>query len=191
MSTYAPPLAELARRFGMSPARVCSGFRLQFGESTSEFVRRRRMDVARELLHLRTVTHDLEGLDRAALGGDLRERLVDLAAMVAVRDRNHVETRTRLRRDERPGGLDRIAARVRLTVRDHDDRGLAHARGLNRRGCAARRAAVDHHVVLGDWLCPGDFGEVSNGDDQREPAKHGEPPQVPASMIRLSPTVLV
>lgn len=45
-----PPLAELARRFGMSPARVCSGFRVQFGESTSEFVRRRRMDVARELL---------------------------------------------------------------------------------------------------------------------------------------------
>jgi AraC-like DNA-binding protein len=45
-----PPLAELARRFGMSPARVCSGFRLQFGESTSEFVRRRRMEVARELL---------------------------------------------------------------------------------------------------------------------------------------------
>jgi AraC-like DNA-binding protein len=45
-----PGLAELARRFGMSPARVCSGFRLQFGESTSEFVRRRRMEVARELL---------------------------------------------------------------------------------------------------------------------------------------------
>ena len=45
-----PGLAELARHFGMSPARVCSGFRVQFGESTTEFVRRRRMEVARELL---------------------------------------------------------------------------------------------------------------------------------------------
>jgi AraC-like DNA-binding protein len=45
-----PALTTLARRFGMSPARVCSGFRVQFGESTSEFVRRRRMEVARELL---------------------------------------------------------------------------------------------------------------------------------------------
>ena len=45
-----PPLGVLARRFGMRPARICSGFRLQFGESTSEFVRRRKMGVARELL---------------------------------------------------------------------------------------------------------------------------------------------
>lgn len=45
-----PALSVLARRFGMSPARLCSGFRLRFGESTSEFVRRRRMEVARELL---------------------------------------------------------------------------------------------------------------------------------------------
>jgi AraC-like DNA-binding protein len=45
-----PALVVLARRVGMNPARLCSGFRLQFGESTSEFVRRRRMEVARELL---------------------------------------------------------------------------------------------------------------------------------------------
>jgi AraC-like DNA-binding protein len=46
-----PDLGVLARRVGMSPARLCSGFRRQFGLSTSEFVRRRRMEVARELLH--------------------------------------------------------------------------------------------------------------------------------------------
>lgn len=46
-----PDLGALARRVGMSPARLCSGFRQQFGQSTSEFVRRRRMEVARELLH--------------------------------------------------------------------------------------------------------------------------------------------
>ncbi len=46
-----PDLGALARCVGMSPARLCSGFRMQFGQSTSEFVRRRRMEVARELLH--------------------------------------------------------------------------------------------------------------------------------------------
>jgi AraC-like DNA-binding protein len=47
----APPgLAALARRVGMSAARLSSGFGAEFGETMSEFVRRRRFELARELL---------------------------------------------------------------------------------------------------------------------------------------------
>lgn len=47
----APPcLAALARRVGMSASRLSSGFGAEFGETMSEFVRRRRFELARELL---------------------------------------------------------------------------------------------------------------------------------------------
>jgi AraC-like DNA-binding protein len=45
-----PGLAALARRVGMSATRLSSGFGAEFGETMSEFVRRRRFEVARELL---------------------------------------------------------------------------------------------------------------------------------------------
>jgi AraC-like DNA-binding protein len=47
----APPrLAELARRIGVSSAKLRAGFAAEFGESPSAFVRRRRLELARELL---------------------------------------------------------------------------------------------------------------------------------------------
>jgi AraC-like DNA-binding protein len=53
----APPrLPSLARRAGMNYSKVCSGFRLLFGETTAEFLRRQRLEFARELLR----TSDLQ-----------------------------------------------------------------------------------------------------------------------------------
>jgi AraC-like DNA-binding protein len=47
----APPrLPALARRAGMNHSKLCSGFRRLFGETTAEFVRRRRLEFAHELL---------------------------------------------------------------------------------------------------------------------------------------------
>jgi AraC-like DNA-binding protein len=47
----APPrLPVLARRAGLNYSKLCSGFRQLFGETTAEFVRRRRLEFARELL---------------------------------------------------------------------------------------------------------------------------------------------
>lgn len=51
-----PSLTALARRVGVNHTKLCYGFRLLYGESTSEFVRRRRMEAARELLQ----TSDLQ-----------------------------------------------------------------------------------------------------------------------------------
>ncbi len=45
-----PDVPTLARRVGTNPAKLCFGFKAQFGETTSEFVRRRRMELAHELL---------------------------------------------------------------------------------------------------------------------------------------------
>ena len=50
--TSPPSLHVLARRAGMNNSKLCFGFRLMFGESTSEFVRRRRLEFAHELLRL-------------------------------------------------------------------------------------------------------------------------------------------
>jgi AraC-like DNA-binding protein len=53
----APPrLPVLARRAGMNYSKLCSGFRQLFGETTAEFVRRQRLEFARELLR----TSDLQ-----------------------------------------------------------------------------------------------------------------------------------
>ena len=53
----APPrLPLLARRAGMNYSKLCSGFRQLFGETTAEFVRRERLEFARELLR----TSDLQ-----------------------------------------------------------------------------------------------------------------------------------
>jgi AraC-like DNA-binding protein len=47
----APPrLPVLARRAGMNYSKLCSGFHQLFGETTAEFVRRQRLEFARELL---------------------------------------------------------------------------------------------------------------------------------------------
>jgi AraC-like DNA-binding protein len=47
----APPrLPTLARRAGMNYSKLCSGFRQLFGETTAEFVRRQRLELAHELL---------------------------------------------------------------------------------------------------------------------------------------------
>lgn len=45
-----PPLPVLARRAGINNSKLCSGFRHLFGETTSEFVRRQRLELAHELL---------------------------------------------------------------------------------------------------------------------------------------------
>jgi AraC-like DNA-binding protein len=45
-----PQLPVLARRIGMNPTKLCSLFQQRFGESMYEFVRRRRLERARELL---------------------------------------------------------------------------------------------------------------------------------------------
>lgn len=45
-----PPLGALARHVGMNPTKLCALFRQCFGESMYEFVRRRRLEVAHELL---------------------------------------------------------------------------------------------------------------------------------------------
>ncbi len=47
----APPrLSSLARRVGMNPSKLCALFKLRFGESVFDFVRRRRLEHARDLL---------------------------------------------------------------------------------------------------------------------------------------------
>lgn len=51
-----PRLPVLARRAGMNYSKLCSGFRQLFGETTAEFVRRRRLEFAHELLR----TSDLQ-----------------------------------------------------------------------------------------------------------------------------------
>jgi len=45
-----PGLAALARRVGVNPTKLCAMFRQCFGESLYEFVRRRRLELAHELL---------------------------------------------------------------------------------------------------------------------------------------------
>jgi AraC-like DNA-binding protein len=50
--TAPPALGVLARRAGMNNSKLCFGFRLLFGETTSEFVRRRRLEFAHELLRM-------------------------------------------------------------------------------------------------------------------------------------------
>ncbi|HZO23006.1 MAG TPA: AraC family transcriptional regulator [Steroidobacteraceae bacterium] len=45
-----PRLPALARQAGMNYSKLCSGFRQLFGETTTEFVRRRRLEMAHELL---------------------------------------------------------------------------------------------------------------------------------------------
>jgi AraC-like DNA-binding protein len=53
----APPrLPVLARRAGMNYSKLCSGFHQLFGETTADFVRRRRLEFAHELLR----TSDLQ-----------------------------------------------------------------------------------------------------------------------------------
>ncbi len=49
-------LPDLARRAGMNYSKLCSGFRQLFGETTAEFVRRQRLELAHELLR----TSDLQ-----------------------------------------------------------------------------------------------------------------------------------
>jgi len=51
-----PSLPVLARQAGMNDSKLCFGFRLLFGETTSEFVRRQRLELARDLLR----TSDLQ-----------------------------------------------------------------------------------------------------------------------------------
>lgn len=49
----APPrLPVLARRAGMNYSKLCTGFRQLFGETTAEFVRRQRLEFARDLLRV-------------------------------------------------------------------------------------------------------------------------------------------
>jgi AraC-like DNA-binding protein len=45
-----PPLGVLARRVGLNASKLCFGFRREFGETTSEFVRRLRLGHAKTLL---------------------------------------------------------------------------------------------------------------------------------------------
>ena len=45
-----PQLSALARRVGMNPTKLCALFRQCYGESVYEFVRRRRLEHAHELL---------------------------------------------------------------------------------------------------------------------------------------------
>ncbi len=45
-----PDVPTLARRVGTNSSKLCFGFKAQFGETTSEFVRRRRLELAYELL---------------------------------------------------------------------------------------------------------------------------------------------
>ncbi|MEI8297954.1 MAG: AraC family transcriptional regulator [Pseudomonadota bacterium] len=50
-SFVAPPtLAALARRVGLNPAKLCAGFRRHYGETTSGYVRRLRLEHAQALL---------------------------------------------------------------------------------------------------------------------------------------------
>ncbi|MBS0396840.1 MAG: helix-turn-helix transcriptional regulator, partial [Proteobacteria bacterium] len=47
----APPgIAALARDVGLGAKKLCAGFTAEFGETTSAFVRRLRLECARELL---------------------------------------------------------------------------------------------------------------------------------------------
>jgi AraC-like DNA-binding protein len=48
--TSPPSLPELGRRAGINTSRLCAGFKLLFGETTSGFVRRQRLEFARTLL---------------------------------------------------------------------------------------------------------------------------------------------
>ena len=48
--TRPPDLVALARRAAISTSRLCAGFKNLFGETTSEFIRRRRLELAHELL---------------------------------------------------------------------------------------------------------------------------------------------
>lgn len=45
-----PGLRGLARRVGINSSRLCGGFKLLFGETTSSFVRRQRLELAHKLL---------------------------------------------------------------------------------------------------------------------------------------------
>ncbi len=45
-----PNLPALARRVGINTSKLCCGFKKQYGETTSEYVRRLRLELARELL---------------------------------------------------------------------------------------------------------------------------------------------
>jgi len=45
-----PTLPDLAQRCGINTSRLCSGFKLLFGETTSEYVRRQRLEFAHTLL---------------------------------------------------------------------------------------------------------------------------------------------
>lgn len=45
-----PSVAELARRVGINTSKLCFGFKSQFGETTSDYVRRLRLELAHELL---------------------------------------------------------------------------------------------------------------------------------------------
>jgi AraC-like DNA-binding protein len=61
----APPrLPVLARRAGMNYSKLCSGFHQLFGETTAEFVRRQRLEFARELL--RTTDLQVQQIARRA-----------------------------------------------------------------------------------------------------------------------------
>ena len=61
----APPrLPALARRAGMNYSKLCSGFHQLFGETTAEFVRRQRLEFARELL--RTTDLQVQQIARRA-----------------------------------------------------------------------------------------------------------------------------
>jgi AraC-like DNA-binding protein len=45
-----PSLSALARRIGLNTSKLCFGFRHEYGETTSEFVRRQRLAHAKTLL---------------------------------------------------------------------------------------------------------------------------------------------
>jgi AraC-like DNA-binding protein len=45
-----PALGMLAYRVGLNTSRLCAGFKMQFGETTSSFVRRQRLELAQKLL---------------------------------------------------------------------------------------------------------------------------------------------
>lgn len=48
--TVPPTLGLLAHRVGLNTSRLCAGFKLQFGETTSSFIRRKRLELAQKLL---------------------------------------------------------------------------------------------------------------------------------------------
>jgi AraC-like DNA-binding protein len=48
--TAPPALGTLAHRVGLNTSRLCAGFKLQFGETTSSFIRHQRLELARKLL---------------------------------------------------------------------------------------------------------------------------------------------